>query len=149
MQKVYRFYHNDDCDIKPINPLFSSIKNPKHLYDLLGDIWCEYSCAPRLRKDWSINNKTLGQCSITAFLAQDIFGGEVWGIKLDDGSYHCFNIVGKTLFDLASEQFGDVVLDYENRVIQNREEHFSTKEKEERYLYLRDKLLKGLKNEKS
>lgn len=31
---------------------------------------------------------TLGQCSITAFLAQDIFGGEVYGILRPGGNYY-------------------------------------------------------------
>ena len=33
-------------------------------YDILSEIWCEYTCAPRLRNGWSEQNKTLGQCSI-------------------------------------------------------------------------------------
>jgi hypothetical protein len=41
-----------------------------------------------MRKDWTKDNMTLGQCSVTAFLVQDIFGGEVLGILLPDGNYH-------------------------------------------------------------
>ena len=45
-------------------------RTPRDIYDLLSNIWCEYTCAPRMRKDCSEANRTLGQCSITAFLAQ-------------------------------------------------------------------------------
>ena len=69
-------------------------RTPRDIYDLLSNIWCEYTCAPRMRKDWSEANRTLGQCSITAFLAQDLFGGKVYGVPLEDGNYHCFNVVG-------------------------------------------------------
>ena len=89
-------------------------RTPRDIYDLLSNIWCEYTCAPRMRKDWSEANRTLGQCSITAFLAQDLFGGKVYGVPLEDGNYHCFNVVGDCVFDLTSEQFGDTVLKYEN-----------------------------------
>ena len=93
-----------------------------------------------MRDDWSVDNPTLGQCSITAFLAQDIFGGEVYGIVLKDGSHHCFNKVNDVVFDLTSEQFGDKNLDYSNCVREHREEHFSKKEKYDRYLLLTERL---------
>ena len=114
---------------------------PRDIYDLLSNIWCEYTCAPRMRKDWSEANRTLGQCSITAFLAQDLFGGKVYGVPLEDGNYHCFNVVGDCVFDLTSEQFGDTVLNYENCPEQFREVHFAKEEKRQRYEYLRQRLM--------
>ena len=102
----------------------------------MSEIWCEYSCAPRMRKDWSKANKTLGQCSITSFLIQDIFGGEVFGVPLKEGGYHCFNVVNGVMFDLTSEQFGDEKLEYTLKYPQSRQEHFSSEEKYRRYLYL-------------
>jgi len=141
---MYKFYGNDNCDVKPINKEFEFVKNPKHMYDLLSNIWSIDTCAPRLRSDWSINNKTLGQCSITAFLVQDIFGGDVYGVKLNDGNFHCYNVVGNAKFDLTSEQF-DYALNYDNNPIQSREIHFSKEEKYQRYLLLKKELLKYFK----
>ena len=138
---AYKFYGwQNTAEVHPLDSKYSKIKDPKVLYDMLDNIWCEYSCAPRLRKDWSVNNKTLGQCSITAFLVQDIFGGEVYGIPLESGGVHCFNNVDGHIFDLASEQFGDKVLDYVNVIKQERESHFSDEDKFNRYKYLWDKL---------
>ena len=137
----YKFYGSDTQSVKPINEEFFAIKDQRHLYDLLSNIWCLYTCAPRLRKDWSTNNKTLGQCSITSFLVQDIFGGEVYGVPLKDGNYHCFNNINGIVFDLTSEQFNDESLDYINVIKQSRDIHFSSKEKYERYLYLKEKLI--------
>jgi len=85
-----------------------------------------------MRSQWSPENKTLGQCSITAFLAQDVFGGEVYGVPLGDGNYHCFNVVEDCVFDLTSEQFNRP-LDYENVELQSREKHFGKEEKRLRY----------------
>ena len=116
-------------------------RTPRDIYDLLSNIWCEYTCAPRMRKDWSEANRTLGQCSITAFLAQDLFGGKVYGVPLEDGNYHCFNVVGDCVFDLTSEQFGNTVLNYENCPEQFREVHFAKEEKRQRYEYLRQRLM--------
>lgn len=113
---------------------------PNELYDALLGIWSADTCAPRMRKDWTAANPTWGQCSITAFLAQDIFGGKVYGVPLGDGGFHCFNVVGDCVFDLTSEQFGDEKLNYTNCPEQSREVHFSKAEKRERYEKLKGRL---------
>ncbi len=115
---------------------------PSDYYDLLSEVWCAETCAPRMRGEWSHDNKTKGQCSITAFLMQDIFGGKVLGVPLDDGNYHCFNVVGDCVFDLTSEQFGSVRLDYSDCPEQLREVHFAKQEKHQRYELLKEKLEK-------
>ena len=138
----YNFYGWEKADVSPINDDFKGIDDPRQLYDILTGIWCEYTCAPRLREKWSKDNITLGQCSITAFLAQDIFGGKVYGVLRPGGNYHCYNVVGDAVFDLTSEQFGDEKLDYTNNPEQLREVHFAKAEKRERYEYLKAELLK-------
>ncbi len=139
----YNFYGWENAKAKPINNLYPGINNPIDLYDALSTIWCADTCAPRMRNNWSKENMTLGQCSITAFLAQDIFGGEVYGIKLQSGGIHCYNLVGDCKFDLTSEQFKDEVLAYENNDLQDREDpvHFKKDEKRARYEYLKKALM--------
>lgn len=133
---MYRFYGWETADVTDVRG-----KTPRELYDELLGIWCAETCAPRMRGRWSTDNPTLGQCSITAFLAQDLFGGKVLGVPLGDGNYHCFNVVGDCVFDLTSEQFGDEALDYEHAVEQSRATHFAKEEKRQRYEYLRNELL--------
>lgn len=137
---MYVFYGADNCDCKPIVDNIT-IKNPKELYDVLQGAWKKETCAPRLQDRWSIDNKTLGQCSITAFLVQDLFGGNVYGVKLPDGNFHCFNVIGKSLFDLTSEQFQNEVLTYTLDYPQSRENHFKKEEKYQRYLLLKKEVL--------
>ncbi len=137
----YKFYGAEIADMKPELNLYPGINNPRELYVRLMKIWCEYTCTPRLRDKWSEDNRTVGQCSITAFLVQDIFGGEVRGIEREGGNFHCYNVVNGKVFDLTSEQFGDEELIYsDDDPIQSREEHFAREEKKQRYEYLRDKL---------
>ena len=142
MKNNYNFYGWESADVPAVTDEYETIKTPRDLYDALSEIWCEYSCAPRFRKNWSDGNRTLGQCSITAFLAQDIFGGKVYGIPRPGGSYHCYNVVGESVFDLTSEQFGEEVLDYTDNPEQFREVHFAKEEKRARYEYLREELRK-------
>ena len=139
-RKKYCFRGWKTANVRPIAPEYECIRDPRELYDILSGIWCADTCAPRMRQDWTPENKTLGQCSITAFLAQDIFGGKVYGILRPGGNFHCYNAVGGCVFDLTSEQFGDEVLSYENNPEQFREVHFAKEEKRARYELLKEKL---------
>ena len=133
-RKQYRFFGWETADVRDARGL-----TPRDYYDLLSRVWCIETCAPRLRDGWSDADKTLGQCTITAFLLQDLFGGKVYGVPLPDGNYHCFNDVGGCVFDLTSEQFAER-LDYTDRPEQFREVHFKKEEKRLRYELLKRKL---------
>ena len=135
------FYVGNEVDVGPVVQNLEGIDSPRDLYDALSTLWSEQTCAPRMRESWSKQNKTLGQCSITAFLVQDIFGGDVYGVPLGDGNFHCYNVVGEEMFDLTSEQF-DFPLDYSKGVLQSRETHFAKQEKYERYQFLKSELLR-------
>lgn len=144
---MYYFYGNENVsNIKPQNDYYAGIGNPIDLYNKLSKIWCADTCAPRMRDDWSPDNKTCGQCSITAFLAQDIFGGDVYAMTTDNGGLHCYNLVNGIIFDLTSEQFGEKAqsLIYDCSLLQDRESanHFAKQEKRQRYEYLKSRLNK-------
>ena len=140
-KKTYRFYGWETADVTDEKGL-----TPRDYYDILNTIWTVETCAPRLRVNWSPENVTLGQCSITAFLVQDIFGGKVYGIPRIDGNYHCFNDVKGCVFDLTSEQFGDEILDYSDCPEQFREVHFQKEEKRLRYELLKERLSEAVAN---
>lgn len=142
----YGFYGAKNAFVKPINSEYEKISSLGELYSILLELWCADTCAPRMRDRWSKDNPTLGQCSITAFLVQDIFGGKVYGIPREGGrNFHCYNVVGDCKFDLTSEQFGDEKLDYENNPEQFREVHFQKEEKRLRYELLKKELTKFLR----
>lgn len=144
MAREYKFYGWQNADVRPANKEYELIRDPKVLYDLLSEVWCRETCAPRMRDGWTKDNMTLGQCSITAFLAQDIFGGKVYGIPRSGGNFHCYNDVDGCIFDLTSEQFGGEILSYEGNPEQLREDHFAKEEKLQRYIYLKEQLKKKL-----
>ena len=118
----------------------SAPESVKRLYSALKEAWCADTCAPRMRKDWSKDNPSLGQCSVTAFLVQDIMGGEVFGVPLEDGNFHCFNVIDGEVFDFTSEQFKKQ-MDYTLEFPQARDVHFAKAEKKARYELLKRRLL--------
>lgn len=65
--KEYKFYGWKTADCKPVDSAYEAIENPHHLYDILSEIWCAETCAPRMRENWTRENQTLGQCSINGF----------------------------------------------------------------------------------
>ena len=142
--KKYYFYGNDKANIKPLDNKYRYIGNLYSMYDALMHIWNIDTCAPRLRDKWSPKNKTLGQCSITSFLIQDIFGGEVYGVPLENENFHCFNVIGGNIYDLTSEQFEEK-LEYTLNYPQDRSKHFEKAEKYERYLLLKERLEEFIK----
>ncbi len=138
--KAYHFFGWETADVPALTDVYAGIQTPRDLYDALKTLWSAETCAPRLREHWSAENPTCGQCSITAFLVQDIFGGRVYGIPRAGGNFHCYNVIGDCIFDLTSEQFGDEILCYANNPEQARAAHFAKEEKHLRYEMLRDAL---------
>lgn len=142
----YKFYGHENTDQVKLNSSeLPKIKNATDMYDYLLKCWGKDTCAPRLDEKWSTENPTLGQCSITAFLVQDFFGGEVYAVMTDNGNLHCYNVVDGIMFDLTSEQFGEKAseLVYDKTKPQTRDmaHHFGNGEKEGRYLILKERLL--------
>lgn len=137
---TYGFYGHETADVKARISDYPGIETPKDLYRALWHVWSRRTCTERMRDEWNETNRTVGQCAITAFLAQDIFGGRIWGIPLEDGGFHCFNVVGDCVFDLTSEQFGDKKLEYTLRYEQMRHDHFMQPGKRERYEALKEAL---------
>lgn len=140
----YKFLGHETADeVKLLPDCELRLRSLLELYDVLSDgIWRAETCAPRMRDKWTADNKTYGQCSITAFLIQDIFGGEVYGILRPEENYHCYNVIGGKQYDLTIEQFGDEAqsLVYDNKYPQSRDVHFAKEEKFQRYLLLRSLL---------
>lgn len=144
-EKKYDFYGWENAGgVHSVDKSFQGIDTPYDLYDKLKKIWCADTCAPRMRNEWTTDNYTFGQCSITAFLAQDIFGGEVYAMPTESGGVHCYNVVDGVIFDLTSEQFQEKAKDlvYDCALLQDRESeiHFQKAEKRERYEYIKSRM---------
>ena len=134
------YYGKENGNIPVVNHLYPGVMTIDDFYHVLKEVWCAETCTPRMRDQWSAENLTLGQCSITSFLVQDLFGGEVYGIPLNDGNYHCFNCINGKDIDLTSEQFSDEELVYTHAYPQARDAHFAKTEKYQRYLLLQKKM---------
>lgn len=71
---------------------------------------------------WSAERPALGQCSVTALVVQDVFGGKLLKTPVG-GSWHFYNLVDGRRFDLTAEQFESAIA-YDD-LPANREDAFA------------------------
>ena len=138
----YNYYGASVTSVRAKNEIYPGITTLQELYEALCTAWSRETCTERLRHKWSPDNPTCGQCAITAFIVQDIFGGEIYEIPLSSGGVHCYNLIDGEAVDLASEQFGEEakLLVYDNRLLQDRDERLSLESKRARYELLKERL---------
>lgn len=137
---TYRFYGWEHADeIRPAVPC--GAKTIGELYLALLKAWNVETCSVRFRPVWSETNPTAGQCTITARIVYELFGGEVLGLPLNGGGMHSFNRIDGVIIDLACEQFGkDALLHFENAVPVDPDHLLEGGDKAERCALLRKRL---------
>ena len=136
-----RYYIKGSETLMPSDGKLALPRTVGELFDTFLGVWAAETCAPRMRDRWSEDDPTVGQCSITSFLVCKLYGGRVYGVPLSDGNYHCYNVIGDTVFDLTCEQFHGASLAYDLADEQSAEAHFANIEKRERYELLKARFL--------
>lgn len=73
------------------------------------------SWVKRSNEDYDFSNDPAhNQCTVTAMVVQDCFGGEILALSMPGGGTHYLNLIDGKVFDLTSDQFTShgVELDY-------------------------------------
>lgn len=72
---------------------------PEVFYDRLVSAW-----SAETSSNWSRANPAKGQCSVTALIAQDVFGGEILKTHTPGGT-HFYNLIDGVRWDFTVSQF--------------------------------------------
>lgn len=64
--------------------------------------------SPETSSLWTADNPALGQCGVTAFLMQELFGGELLKTNVD-GQWHFYNHIGGKSYDFTKSQFAEPI----------------------------------------
>lgn len=64
----------------------------KQLNNLLYECYSSETCYPKLKDEWTIENKTLGHCAVTSLIVNDYFGEKIAKCNVQ-GISHYFNII--------------------------------------------------------
>lgn len=93
------------------------------------------------------NNPAYGQCSVTALIVQDYLGGEIYRVRIGDGT-HYFNKIDGQFFDLTSDQFSCRGIDilYEPNEKMSRDYCLSNKNTKMRYETLKENVERNLES---
>lgn len=118
--------------------LFITIEN---IQKLLLECYSKDLCYPKLRYNWSENNKCFDMCVVTSLIINDYYGGYICKIYVD-GVSHYFNLIENKIIDLTSNQFKHEI-DYKDYQIINRE-NILTEDTLYRYNILKEKLINKL-----
>ena len=68
--------------------------------------WCKETAHPSYQAKWSKENPSAGQCAVTALIAQELIGGDIYSCKVGRCS-HFVNMVDGKVKDFTAAQFGD------------------------------------------
>ena len=111
----------------------------KELNNLLYDCYSSETCYPKLKDEWTEENKTLGHCAITSLIVNDYFDGKIAKCNVQ-GISHYFNIIDDEIIDLTKEQFGVNGPDYINYNLVSRSDILDNENTKIRYKKLKNKL---------
>ena len=114
----------------------------QELEGLLINCYSKDMCYPKVREEWSENNKSWGMCAITALIIDDYYDTEFGKIKVD-GVSHYFNIKEGKIIDLTAKQFKQK-LNYSNYEYVDRNRIISNQDTKMRYEKLKECIEKKL-----
>ena len=107
------------------------------LYNIFKKCWSIESSTK-----WEKTNPAKGQCSVTALVIHDIFGGIILKTKVN-GVWHFYNSVNNQVLDLTSGQF-DTPIDYQD--IESTVEEALTDCSQEQHEYLKKQFVSHFYN---
>ena len=107
MKNLALFYGMELADKNALPVADDRIATLGKLHEALLHAWSRETAFPACREDWSTANPAFGQCTITAMLAHDLFGGTIHRVRLAGGGTHYFNKIDGMYVDLTSSQFAD------------------------------------------
>ena len=106
------------------------------LKHILFNCYCQNTCSPGLKNEWSIDNPSLGQCAISTLIVNDYFGGKIMRCMTSSGS-HYYNLIDNEIVDLTVEQFLGKIPNYSLSEERTREYLLSNENTKRRYLVLK------------
>lgn len=76
------------------------------LLSALEKSWIRETAYKTDQKNWSVDKKETGQCTVTAILVYDYFGGQIIrGFSKKYNLYHYWNVINGQKYDLTFNQF--------------------------------------------
>ena len=102
--------------------------------------WDNDTCFPECKDDWNKENKSLGQCAITALIVNDYLGGKIKKCEVENSKIsHYYNEIEKQDIDFTRGQFDENVK-LINDKYKIREDMIKTEHTKVRYELLKERV---------
>lgn len=124
--------------------LLISQTNYPLLKQAIKESWSKDTTYEEIRDKWTKENKSYGQCAVTALLIQNYLGGEIYKADVKGEKYsHFWNVLPNgEVVDLTKKQFGNKEIKFINVEIKDRGELMKNKDLKNRYEILRSRVEK-------
>lgn len=106
----------------------------------LQKAWGQDTAYHKDAPNWTPDNPALGQCTITALLFNEYFGGAIYSGISEGGIVHYWNRKYGIKIDLTKQQFS-TKLKFSNIKLWNRDELLATGNVTERYNILKERTM--------
>ena len=144
-RNIYYYGEEFGDTIQVKNSVYEEIKTLNGLFGILLKCWDKETAYPASQADYiKDNDPTYGQCAITAIIVNDMFGGTIHKIKIEDGGTHYFNKIEGHYIDLTRDQFDlyNIDIDYEPNEEVTKEYCLNDDDTLKRYNLLNQKIKK-------
>lgn len=112
------------------------------LLKALNMAWCKETAFSGDRKNWTIDKKSTGQCTVTAMIVFDYFGGKiVRGYSEKYKLFHYWNEIDGKKVDLTYDQFSDKKdIAFTNIIYKSKKDLMKIRSVRVRYALLKGKI---------
>lgn len=112
------------------------------LLKALNMAWCRETAFSGDRKNWTIDKKSTGQCTVTAMIVFDYFGGKiVRGYSEKYKLFHYWNEIDGEKVDLTYDQFSDKKdISFTNIMYKSKKDLMKIRSVRIRYVLLKEKI---------
>ena len=144
-RNIYYYGEEFGDTIQVKNSVYEEIKTLNDLFGILLKCWDKETAYPASQADYiKDNDPTYGQCTITAIIVNDIFGGTIHKIKIDGRGTHFFNKIDGHYIDLTRDQFDlyNINVNYEQNEEVTKEQCLNNEDTLRRYHVLKEHIVK-------
>ncbi len=116
------------------------------LTQALYESWGKDTAYKNDRGKWTEINRAAGQCTVTAMIINDYFGGKIYrGYSKKNNLYHYWNIIDGKKVDLTASQF-DNDIHFDKVVLKKKDQLIKIDNVRKRYYILKGRVDNYLEN---
>lgn len=112
------------------------------LLKALNMAWCRETAYSGDRNNWTIDKKSIGQCTVTAMIVFDYFGGKIIrGYSEKYKLFHYWNEIDGEKVDLTYDQFSDKKdILFTNIICKSKNDLMKIRSVKVRYILLKERV---------